>query len=148
MIRRVRVTLDGELLDKARRYAELAHMADLSGLVAEALEKFMRSRDRVWRRDPKWSPPTRSTSTPSTRLPKTMAEFKAQVQREATWYAAKWATLSRDDFTCQHCGRSSVDIVPHHIKRRRAGGPDDPANLITLCPKCHGAAHSKKGLPL
>jgi len=39
---RVRLTLAPDLLEKARRYAELAHMADLSGLVAEALEQHMR----------------------------------------------------------------------------------------------------------
>lgn len=42
MTRRVRLTLDDDLFARARRYAELSHMADLSGLVAEALEQHMR----------------------------------------------------------------------------------------------------------
>ncbi|MBO8436092.1 MAG: HNH endonuclease [Spirochaetes bacterium] len=30
----------------------------------------------------------------------------------------------------------------HHINRRHDGGPDRPANLITLCKKCHDNHHN------
>lgn len=44
--------------------------------------------------------------------------------------------LARDGHTCQECGRTgALDI--HHIRPRRFGGAHDPANLITLCRKCH-----------
>lgn len=37
--------------------------------------------------------------------------------------------------TCWCCGCEPRDL--HHIKPRRAGGTDDPANLVALCKNCH-----------
>lgn len=44
--------------------------------------------------------------------------------------------VSRDRFTCQSCGRRTRGQV-HHILPRSQGGPDTPANLVTLCGRCH-----------
>ena len=44
--------------------------------------------------------------------------------------------VSRDRSTCQSCGRRTKAQV-HHILPRRQGGPDTPANLVTLCGRCH-----------
>ena len=55
----------------------------------------------------------------------------------------------RDGFKCQLCGRAKGDkeqglYVPqrvqlnaHHRIRRKAGGPDELWNLVTLCEDCH-----------
>jgi hypothetical protein len=46
------------------------------------------------------------------------------------------AIATRDRFTCQSCGRRTRGQV-HHILPRGQGGPDLPANLVTLCGRCH-----------
>ncbi len=45
----------------------------------------------------------------------------------------------RDRYTCRNpeCGRRTLRSQAHHIVFRSAGGTDDLANGITLCPVCH-----------
>ena len=50
---------------------------------------------------------------------------------------------ARDGFRCWHCGDTG-HLEVHHIIRRRDGGSDRPANLITLCVKCHENHHNGK----
>ena len=50
---------------------------------------------------------------------------------------------ARDGFTCQVCG-SQEHLEVHHIIQRKDGGSDRPANLVTLCGKCHTDHHSGK----
>ena len=45
----------------------------------------------------------------------------------------------RLDF-CVACGNRS-DLNHHHLVPRVYDGPDDDANLVTLCRECHGLAH-------
>ena len=52
---------------------------------------------------------------------------------------------SRDGYTCQVCG-SHEKLEVHHIIPRAEGGNDRPANLITLCEKCHDTHHYVKPL--
>jgi 5-methylcytosine-specific restriction protein A len=60
------------------------------------------------------------------------------VNRTARWRALRWQILERDGFRCVQCqavGRLEVD----HIEPVR-DAPEkafDPANLQTLCPRCH-----------
>ena len=56
----------------------------------------------------------------------------------------KQYVLSRDERTCQHCGKQNVRLEVHHIKFRSQGGSDRPDNLITLCGKCHKDLHAGK----
>ncbi|WP_336135244.1 HNH endonuclease [Natronomonas amylolytica] len=48
--------------------------------------------------------------------------------------------FERANRECEWCGEhvDSPDI--HHIKPRAEGGPNDPENLIVLCPNCHRKA--------
>lgn len=41
---------------------------------------------------------------------------------------------------CRKCG-GTWGLVPHHIKRRGAGGKDIPGNRVWLCWKCHDEVH-------
>ena len=50
---------------------------------------------------------------------------------------------ARDGFKCWNCGAHGPLHV-HHIIRRIDGGSDRPANLITLCEKCHMDHHNGK----
>jgi len=47
------------------------------------------------------------------------------------------ATLMRDGYTCQECGKKDCRLEAHHIVPRRLKGSDSIGNLITLCDKCH-----------
>ena len=55
---------------------------------------------------------------------------------------ARLATLARDSWRCQQCGRIGNSEV-HHQTFRSHGGDDDPGNLISLCADCHRAAHEQ-----
>lgn len=47
------------------------------------------------------------------------------------------ATLMRDQFTCQDCGKKNSRLEAHHIIPSRLNGSDSIHNLITLCSSCH-----------
>ena len=58
------------------------------------------------------------------------------------------AVFSRDDYTCQCCGRSIKDhaiLHVHHIRYRSQGGTNRIGNLITVCDKCHTPANHQPG---
>lgn len=46
----------------------------------------------------------------------------------------------RDGWRCAVCD-STDGLQIHHVKPRGRGGADHPMNLITLCWRCHNAAH-------
>lgn len=46
----------------------------------------------------------------------------------------------RDGYRCALCDSTS-GLQVHHIMPRGQGGADHPMNLITLCWRCHAAAH-------
>ena len=50
---------------------------------------------------------------------------------------------ARDNFSCWNCD-SHEHLEVHHIVQRKDGGSDRPANLITLCEKCHTNHHNGK----
>jgi len=49
--------------------------------------------------------------------------------------------LTRDNFTCQYCGRKRPPLTVDHIIPRERGGGDQWENLVTACGPCN----SKKG---
>ena len=62
-------------------------------------------------------------------------------------YDSEWARV-RDSFLrrnpkCVVCGEPAT--IAHHVIRKRAGGPDESANLIPLCASCHGKHHAQTG---
>lgn len=48
--------------------------------------------------------------------------------------------FERADRECEWCSESVDSPDVHHIKPRAEGGPNDPENLIVLCPNCHRKA--------
>lgn len=53
------------------------------------------------------------------------------------------AVRERDGGRCRWCGKPTT-LQSHHVRYRSEGGPDDVANLLTLCDACHRLAHSSK----
>ena len=68
------------------------------------------------------------------------------------WIQAREAVRERDNFQCQLCGKTELEIGKsvdvHHIKNYRLYKnktcANKPHNLISLCYKCHSFIHSKK----
>lgn len=50
----------------------------------------------------------------------------------------------RDSHRCRFCNLPSSHLEVHHIKYLSEGGPNHPANLITLCDEHHRLVHSDK----
>lgn len=50
------------------------------------------------------------------------------------------AVYRRDGYRCALCD-DTRGLQVHHVVRRSQGGTDYAHNLITLCWKCHAAAH-------
>lgn len=58
------------------------------------------------------------------------------------------AVFTRDQYTCQCCGRSIKDgaiLHAHHIRYRSMGGSNAMGNLATVCEKCHTPKNHKPG---
>lgn len=69
----------------------------------------------------------------------------------SSWRLLRKDILQRDHYVCQRCGRTGANIV-HHIRPVK-DHPElkrDPANLETVCERCHNALHperNRKGAP-
>lgn len=70
---------------------------------------------------------------------------RKDLRQTPTGRAWRFDVMSRDGFTCQHCGDArGGNLCAHHIKPF-ATHPDlrlDLANGITLCETCHAAVHA------
>ena len=58
-----------------------------------------------------------------------------------TWETLRKATLKRDGYCCQGCGRDNCRLDVHHIQQLQRGGSNGLVNLITLCDECHARLH-------
>lgn len=69
---------------------------------------------------------------------------------EDTRYPASWSKLrfyiyKRDNYTCQHCGRTCLTKPHcHHVRPLGGGGTNHSSNLITLCERCHSEIHERR----
>lgn len=50
--------------------------------------------------------------------------------------------FERANRRCEYCGEEFDQPDVHHITPRSEGGPNEPNNLIVLCPNCHRKADS------
>lgn len=77
--------------------------------------------------------------------------LRQQLYKTQEWKALLKDIYARDNYTCQRCkrnthgGRGRRSSVAHHIKSfaEHPALRMEPANLITLCRKCHEWVHSK-----
>ena len=61
---------------------------------------------------------------------------------------ARAAALQRDGFTCQACGMQGAHVVTHLRRQPWLLPSYRPEHLISLCPRCHEAAHARRRQPL
>lgn len=71
-------------------------------------------------------------------------------QGEQYGYATlREAVFSRDDYTCQVCGKSSIKdgviVRMHHIGFWKGDRTNRMSNLLTVCCKCHNSRNHKPG---
>lgn len=77
--------------------------------------------------------------------PEVLQNLKLYQQGINYGYAnTKAYVLSRDNYTCQHCGGKSKDthLHVHHLVFRSQNGSDEESNLLTLCKTCHEGLHA------
>jgi 5-methylcytosine-specific restriction endonuclease McrA len=80
------------------------------------------------------------TELPSRRSPYCSQLCQWRFQGGYFWDAARTYAFHRDRFTCQSCHRRYRRAqleVDHIVEIARGGAPLDPANLQTLCHRCH-----------
>ena len=55
------------------------------------------------------------------------------------WTTIRWQILTRDNFTCQYCGRKAPDVELHidHIIPKSKGGTNESENLVVACAECN-----------
>ena len=81
--------------------------------------------------------------------PETILAPKARIQlARVRSIALKRYILGRANGICEGCAtvapfktKRGPYLECHHIHRLSDGGPDDPANVVALCPNCHKRAH-------
>ena len=62
------------------------------------------------------------------------------------WKALRASCIQRDHGRCVACGERG--LIADHIIPRKRGGPDNLANLRTLCRRCDNQRHADKaGIP-
>lgn len=64
-------------------------------------------------------------------------------EKKRVWLTIRRNIIKRDEECCARCGSKSSLHVHHKVPRSK-GGKDVPANLITLCRRCHGLVHRRK----
>ena len=62
--------------------------------------------------------------------------ISANIDRET-----RKAVYRRDGYQCALCSSTRYLQIHHAIPRGDGGSVTDPMNLITLCARCHSAAH-------
>ncbi|HEY3251949.1 MAG TPA: HNH endonuclease [Ignavibacteria bacterium] len=73
---------------------------------------------------------------------------KRKKHRQNITKSMRYDILKRDDFRCQHCGRSPATVKGltlhiDHIIPRSKNGPTEPYNLQTLCSDCNYGKSNK-----
>ena len=64
------------------------------------------------------------------------------------WYRLRWATLTRDEFTCQECGKMEGDtsllVCDHVIPHKGDYEMFFRGELRTLCKVCHDSVKQRE----
>jgi hypothetical protein len=61
--------------------------------------------------------------------------------RTPEWDERRRAAYRAAEYRCQLCNAQDVELHAHHRSYEHRGRPEEPADLIVLCARCHQAAH-------
>ena len=70
------------------------------------------------------------------------------MKRENISNRTRFLVLKRDNFTCQYCGRSGIELEVDHIHPFSKGGTNEIGNLITACKDCNRGKIATEVLPM
>ena len=59
------------------------------------------------------------------------------------WSKIRDIVFDRDNYTCQYCGATDVDLECDHIVAWSSGGLDEISNLVCACVKCNRSKGNK-----
>ena len=59
------------------------------------------------------------------------------------WRAIRDQVFSRDDYTCQYCGKRGVRLECDHVHPVAKGGGHEMSNLVTACFHCNRSKRDK-----
>jgi 5-methylcytosine-specific restriction endonuclease McrA len=79
-------------------------------------------------------------SVPASALEDAVVTDERGRTRSAIKPTTREKVLARDGHRCTGCGETRF-LELHHVIPREQGGGNEPANLITLCSRCHRFAH-------
>lgn len=70
----------------------------------------------------------------------TVLRLKYQVKKKfhKQYKVSRIGIYSRDNFTCQYCGKKNVELSLDHVHPKHLGGEHTWENLVTCCKKCNG----------
>jgi 5-methylcytosine-specific restriction endonuclease McrA len=57
----------------------------------------------------------------------------------------RWEVFRRDNFTCQYCGKTTMDLTIDHVIPRHLEGVHEWTNVVAACSSCN---HRKGGRTL
>lgn len=66
--------------------------------------------------------------------------FNSDVKK---WYRLRNEIFTRDNYTCQYCGKKEGKLELDHVVAFSKGGGDDTDNLVTACRKCNRQKRDK-----
>lgn len=81
--------------------------------------------------------PNRLPSLQSNQPTLTRSDNYGQGRGGRPWRRIKAQVHERDLYTCQQCGRVTMELECDHIVNQAQGGTDDLNNLQSLCKDCH-----------
>lgn len=72
---------------------------------------------------------------------------KRNYLKSSQWYWTRKKILIRDNYTCQSCDKSNLELHVHHLSDYNRLGKERHSKLITLCSACHQTQHILFGYP-
>jgi len=81
---------------------------------------------------------------------------RSHPEEERSWTSTRKVVLEHDGYECVFCGMNNEEheeergreLDVHHIVPRKAGGVDEPYNLISVCIDCHSTLERTQGRAL
>ena len=74
-------------------------------------------------------------------------ENKRAYLQSPKWAYKRYLVFERDNFTCQSCGNTNIELHVHHLRDYDKLGYEATSSLVSLCSPCHQYQHDQLGYP-